>query len=71
MDQCLFRGLNFRDSAGASRLVGRTERQSAGRQAGGQWNTKSTPLLQKALAQPRGEWRLLGMPMHCALPWLL
>lgn len=65
MDQRLFRELNFFDSAGATQLVGQTERQSAGKQAGRRQNIKSAPTAADSLAQPRGEQRLLGMPMCC------
>lgn len=66
MDQRLCGGLNFFDSAGASRLVGQTERQSAGRQAEQAAEYQVRPTAADSLAQPRGEWRLLGMPMRCS-----
>lgn len=67
MDQRLFRGLNFFDGAGASRSVGRTdrERQSAGRQAVRAAEYQVHLAVADSLAQPRGAQRLLGMPMRC------
>lgn len=65
MDQRLFRGLNFIDSAWAVRPFGQTERQIAGRQAGRAAEYQVHFAAADSLAQPRGEQRLLGMPMHC------
>lgn len=65
MDQRLFRGLNFFDSTRASRAVGQTERQIAGRQAGRAAEYQVCLAAAESLAQPRGEQRLLGMPMRC------
>lgn len=65
MDQRLFRGLNFFDSAGASRPVGQTERQSVGRQAGRAAEYQVRLGAADSLAQPREQQRLPGMPMRC------
>lgn len=71
MDQCLFRGLNFSDSAGASRLVGQTERQSAGRQAGRAAEYQVRPTAADSLAQPRESWGCWECQCTAVLPWLL
>lgn len=63
MDQRLFRGLNFFDSAGASRLVRQTERQITEGPAE-QAAEYQVCLSAVSLAQPKGKQRLLGMPMH-------
>lgn len=65
MDQRLFRGLNFFDSAGAGQPVGQTERQSAGRQAVRAAEYQVGLAAADNLAQPTGEQKLLGMPMCC------
>lgn len=52
MDQRRFRGLNFFDSVGGSRLVAQTEQQCKGRQAERTAEYQVAPLLQIAWHSP-------------------
>lgn len=78
MDQRLFRGLNFFDSAWAGLLVRQAEQQSAGRQDGWALEYQVCLKASDSLALHEGgggggggEQRLQGMPMGTILPWLL
>lgn len=65
MDQRLFRGLNFFDSMRAGRPVGQTERQiTEGWAEPAAEYQVCLGAARESLAQPRGERRLLGMPMR-------